>query len=102
MNNAVYRSGHLQNSITIDNSTLEQVEIIYGPGSLMYGSDALGGVVHYRTRDPKLIYTEEGKDYQFQTNAYTRFSSANKEKTFHADLDYGTTYLGFAFEYNLF
>ena len=90
MNNAVYRSGHLQNSITIDNSILEQVEVIYGPGSLMYGSDALGGVVHYRTRDPQLIYSKEGKHYQFNTNAYARFSSANKEKTFHADLDYGT------------
>ena len=90
MNNAVYRSGHLQNSITLDASILEQVEVIYGPGSLMYGSDALGGVIHYRTRDPQLIYNKEGKDFQFHTNAYTRFSSANKEKTFHADLDYGT------------
>jgi hemoglobin/transferrin/lactoferrin receptor protein len=90
MNNAVYRNGHLQNSITLDNSILEQIEVIYGPGSLMYGSDALGGVVHYRTRDPKIIYNKEGKDFQFKTNAYTRFSSANKEKTFHVDLDYGT------------
>ena len=90
MNNAIYRSGHLQNSITLDASILEQIEVIYGPGSLMYGSDALGGVVHYRTRDPRLVYTIEGKDYQLNTNAYIRFSSANKEKTFHVDLDYGT------------
>ncbi len=94
MNNAIYRNGHLQNSITIDNSILDQIEVIYGPGSLMYGSDALGGVVHYRSRDPKLIYNDDGKGFQIKTNAYTRFSSANKEKTFHVDLDYGTRHWG--------
>ncbi len=94
MNNAVYRNGHLQNAITIDNSILEQIEIIYGPGSLMYGSDAMGGVIHYRTRDPKLKYSNKGKHFLFGSNAYTRFSSANKEKTFHVDLDYGTRHWG--------
>ena len=54
MNNAIYRSGHLQNSITLNNQALKQVEIIQGPASLLYGSDALGGVIHYKTRDPKL------------------------------------------------
>jgi len=47
LNNAIYRNGHLQNAITIDPAALEQAEVIYGPGSLTYGSDALGGVVHY-------------------------------------------------------
>ena len=45
MNNAIYRSGHLQNSITIDNSILDRVEILFGPSSVIYGSDALGGVL---------------------------------------------------------
>jgi len=89
MNNAIYRSGHLQNSISIDNSILEQAEVIYGPGALMYGSDALGGVIHYKTREPKL-YLKDDKYYQFTTNAYTRFSTANKEKSVHLDLEYGT------------
>ena len=47
LNNAIYRNGHLQNAITIDPAMLQQAEVIYGPGSLTYGSDALGGVVHY-------------------------------------------------------
>jgi hemoglobin/transferrin/lactoferrin receptor protein len=54
MNNAIYRSGHIQNSITIDPSALERTEVIYGPSSVGYGSDALGGVVHYYTKTPKL------------------------------------------------
>lgn len=87
MNNAIYRAGHVQNSITLDNGTLDQVEVIYGPGSLTYGSDALGGVVHYRTRDPQVLFTS-ASDYKFQTGVFTRFSSANQEKTAHVDLDY--------------
>lgn len=89
MNNAIYREGHLQNSITIDNSMLERMEVIYGPGSLMYGSDALGGVVHFRSKDPKLYFGDTFDGNINETNAYTRFSSANYEKTFHADLNFG-------------
>lgn len=52
MNNAIYRNGHLQNTITVDPNALEQLELIYGAGALAYGSDAIGGVVHFRTRRP--------------------------------------------------
>jgi len=53
MNNAIYRKGHLQNSITISPTQLERVEIVFGPSSVIYGSDALGGVIHYYTKPPK-------------------------------------------------
>jgi len=53
MNNAIYRKGHLQNSITVSPSMLERTEVIFGPSSVIYGSDALGGVIHYYTRSPK-------------------------------------------------
>jgi hemoglobin/transferrin/lactoferrin receptor protein len=89
MNNAIYREGHIQNSITIDNSILEQAEVIYGPGSLIYGSDAMGGVVHFRTRDPKVLYNYD-KAYELKTNASARFSSANLEKSVHIDFDFAT------------
>ena len=89
MNNAIYRNGHLQNSITVDASILERAEVIYGPGSLIYGSDALGGVVHYRTRDPKLYFGNEKDGYTSEINVFTRYASANTEKTIHADLSYG-------------
>ena len=52
MNNAIYRSGHLQNSITLDNNILSQIDIDYGPGSIIFGSDAIGGVIHFQTKDP--------------------------------------------------
>ncbi len=44
MNNAIYRSGNLQNITSIDAlSTLNRVEVMFGPVRLIYGSDALGG-----------------------------------------------------------
>ena len=47
LNNAIFRAGHLQNILRIDNNMLDKVEVLYGPGSLMYGSDALGGVMNF-------------------------------------------------------
>lgn len=59
MNNAIYRSGHLQNAITIDPNSLERTEVIFGPSSVGYGSDALGGVVHYYTQQVKINEQEK-------------------------------------------
>ena len=87
LNNAIFRSGHLQNSITIDNSIIDQIEVISGPGSIMYGSDALGGVVHFRTKDPQLNRTDEGQ--LLKLNSFGRFSSATYEKTGHLDMNLG-------------
>lgn len=58
-----------------DLSTLETVEIIRGPASALYGSDALGGVVSFFTPDPSDLLKLLGKD-SF-TRLATTFSSAN-------------------------
>jgi len=52
LNNAIYRSGHLQNIITIDEFILEDIEIVFGPSSVLFGSDALGGTVNMKTLEP--------------------------------------------------
>ncbi len=92
MNNAIYRSGHLQNSITVDNNILERAEIIYGPNSIIYGSDALGGVIHYYTRDP-LTSDEEG-EILLKAGAFTQYSSANNGKILHFDINTGMAKVG--------
>jgi len=86
MNNAIYRSGHLQNVITVDQSMLERAEILYGPGSTLHGSDALGGVVAFKTKDPTLSTTQKTL---VTGAAFGRYSSANNEKTAHAHLSVG-------------
>lgn len=93
LNNAIYRSGHLQNAITIDNSMLERLEVLYGPGSLIYGSDAIGGVVHFRSKNPKLNFDDNGS-INFFGNAYTRYATANSEKSVHVDFNIGSDQFG--------
>ena len=53
MNNAIYRSGNIQNIISIDPLSLDGAEVVFGPGSLIYGSDAIGGVMDFHTLEPK-------------------------------------------------
>ena len=93
MNNAIYRSGHLQNIITIDNAILERTEILFGPGSVVYGSDALGGVMHFYTKNPQLAVNDTSVNSNL--NAYIRYSSANNEQTAHFDFQLGFKKIGF-------
>jgi hemoglobin/transferrin/lactoferrin receptor protein len=59
MNNLIYRSGHLQNIITVDPIALDRAEILFGPSSTIYGSDALGGVIHLFTKIPMFSENEK-------------------------------------------
>ncbi len=88
MNNLIYRAGHLQNVITIDQNMLERAEIVFGPSSTVYGSDALGGVVHFHTKMPAFS-TNEHKQLLLKANAFVRLASANNEKTSHIDFNIG-------------
>lgn len=78
MNNAIYRHGHLQNSITVSPFALERTEVVFGPSSVTYGSDALGGVVHYYTKN--LNYT---KKTDVNNQAFYRHSTVNNENSFN-------------------
>ncbi len=93
MNNAIFRGGHLQNIITLDNSILDRAEITYGPGSVVYGSDALGGVMHFYTKKP--ILADSGRKSVSKVSAYFRQASANRESTAHVDASFGTKKFGF-------
>lgn len=86
-NNAIFRTGHLQNSITIDNNALEQIEVLSGPASTIHGSDALGGVILMKTKDPKFARTR--KFELTGANAMIRYASANQEKTASAGITFG-------------
>jgi hemoglobin/transferrin/lactoferrin receptor protein len=82
MNNAIYRKGHLQNSISISPNMLERTEVIFGPSSVMYGSDALGGVIHYYTKKPKVNNT-----FRVIPNFLARYGTVNNEATLHGAIE---------------
>jgi hemoglobin/transferrin/lactoferrin receptor protein len=91
MNNAIYRGGHLQNVVTLDNAAMEKVEVVFGPGSVIYGSDALGGVMNFYTKNPMLSDTDS---VLVKANAYVRYNTINQGQTYHADLSLGKKRFG--------
>lgn len=52
LNNATYRGGNIQYLNTVDSELLERIEVVHGPSSVLYGSDALGGTINVVTRSP--------------------------------------------------
>ncbi len=91
MNNAIYRAGHLQNVITMDNGVMDRVEVVFGPGAVVYGSDAIGGVMHFTTKNPTLSTTDKTL---IKASAFTRYMSAVNGYAAHADVSVGTKRLG--------
>ena len=86
MNTAIFRSGNLQNVISLDPFAIGKTEIFFGPGSVIYGSDAIGGVMSFQTLTPHLSLNG---DPFVSGNAVTRFSSADKELSGHFDINVG-------------
>lgn len=86
MNNAIYRGGHLQDVMTLDPNMLDRTEIVFGSSSTMYGSDALGGVMHFYTKNAQLSPDDK---MLLKANAMVRYASATQEKTGHLDFNLG-------------
>ena len=92
LNNAIFRSGNVQNIISIDPFNVEKTEVILGSGSVIYGSDAIGGVMNFYTTTPKLSNTLQPN---LTSRSTIRYSSANNEKTAHLDFNLGFRKWGF-------
>ncbi|QNN22894.1 TonB-dependent receptor [Planctomycetales bacterium ZRK34] len=77
LNNSTFREGPNQYWATVDPLTVQRYEIVKGPSSVLYGSDAIGGTVNAVTRDP---YTY-GAGFNAGGRAYYRVSSAENSHT---------------------
>ena len=86
MNNAIFRGGNIQNIISIDPFNVRSTEVIFGPGSVIYGSDAIGGVMNFFTMNPQFATRDS---LYVKANGAYRFASANTENTVHADINIG-------------
>lgn len=86
MNTAIFRGGNIQNVISLDPFAIRNTEILFGPGSVIYGSDAIGGIMSFNTLTPVYSTNEE---LQTDLGATVRYSSANNEKTSHIDISVG-------------
>ncbi len=87
MNNAIYRGGHLQNVLTLDQANLDRAEVLFGPGSVIYGSDAIGGVMSFQTKKPQLSTTDK---LLVRSGAYIRAFSAGAGFAANAQVNVGS------------
>ncbi len=85
MNNAIYRSGNLHNVLQADVNSVESAEVIFGPGTNIYGSDALGGVIDIHILKPQYVV---GEKWKVSGNGLARMTTADFEKTVHFDLNF--------------
>ena len=92
LNNAIFRGGNVQNVISINPFNVEYTEVILGAGSVIYGSDAIGGVMNFYTTTPQL---SNNKSPLVSTKSNLRYSSASSEKTAHIGLNIGLNKWGF-------
>jgi len=83
LNNAITRYGPNQYLNTVDRYSIDKIEILKGSGSVLYGSDAIGGVINMFTYEPL-----ETKKDGFSTKILTRLGSNNLEKSLHGRLSY--------------
>jgi len=86
MNTAIFRGGNLQNIISLDPFAISNTEVFFGPGSVIYGSDAIGGVMSFFTLEPRF---SDSSNFDVNGNGTMRYSSANREKTGHFDINLG-------------
>jgi hemoglobin/transferrin/lactoferrin receptor protein len=92
LNNAIFRSGNVQNVLSVNPFNVEKTEVILGSGSVIYGSDAIGGVMNFYTTTPKLSITTKPL---LTSRSTIRYASASNEKTAHLDFNLGFQKWGF-------
>ncbi len=73
LNNSTFRDGPNQYWSTVDALAVERLELVKGPGAVLYGSDAIGGVVNALMSSPRY---GAGDDFTWSGGAYYRFGSA--------------------------
>lgn len=81
LNHALFRSGNLHNILMIDPYSIENVEISSGANSVLYGSDALGGVIHTQLISPNF---DQRKKVGGKISSY--YFSPSNGQIIHGDL----------------
>ncbi len=88
LNSPVFREGANQYWNTVDSYSLDSLEVLKGPGSTLYGSDAVGGTVQAFTREPE--YAPEGGGDVWGGRLAARVASAEHSVTGRAEGEYGS------------
>ena len=87
MNNSIYRTGPLQYLNMIDPFSIDRIEVLRGPGGVLYGSDAMGGVIQLFTADMPDYRKVEGLGSG--AGMQLRYASANQGLGGHGRVELG-------------
>lgn len=91
LNNAIFRLGPNQYLNTIDVNQVERIEVVRGVGSVLYGSDALGGLINIITKSKAGSPT----DSAMNARAFGRFASADRSGVGRLEVSGNFRKLGF-------
>lgn len=80
LNNSIMRDGPNEYLALIDPYALERLEVVDGPGSVLYGSDAIGGSINLLTRRP-----QRGDEPGWSRRLAWRYDSADQSHTVRAE-----------------
>lgn len=87
LNNSTYRTGPVQYLNLIDPYSIDHIEVLRGPGSVLYGSDAMGGVIQVFPIGPRDL--SDPMRLGGGGTVAGRFSSADYGRKGHAHADFG-------------
>jgi len=75
VNNSTFRSGPIQYWNTVDPLSIDHIELIKSQGSVLYGSDAIGGTLNaftkssdFRDQNENQVYGSGSASYEFRSN----------------------------------
>jgi outer membrane receptor protein involved in Fe transport len=83
LNNSIFRYGPNQYMTLIDPSMVERVDVVKGAGSVLYGSDAMTGVICIQSRSAGF-----SAQPQWKGSSQLRWTSSNMEWTFRPTVEY--------------
>jgi hemoglobin/transferrin/lactoferrin receptor protein len=88
LNNSVFRDGPNQYWNTVDSYSIERLELVKGQGSVLYGSDAIGGTVNVLTKSADVLGHADGERFVGGSALY-RWSSAEQSNVGRLETEFG-------------
>lgn len=85
LNTAFFRNAPNQYLALVDSFMTEQIEVVRGPASVLYGGDALGGVVNVLTHTPEFY----SSNWDLTGSLYSSWDSADEKWISHVGADFG-------------
>lgn len=87
-NNATYRDGANEYFSHIDSLSLSQIELLSGPASTLYGSEAVGGTIALRSA--KTRFAEQARDRWYSSSQLlARYSSGDASSITRVSTEFG-------------